>query len=125
MADTPREIVSHLANKPGWSIEVRHSAAAGYDYLVVAYDGRGAYGDEPWTGRRWPLSPHMTETEVVNTALKAVLAAEEHETREQLRYMGVDIYSPHHSVRDLMRLRALRELRYDVRADAMEGASYG
>lgn len=116
-----RAIVEQITYKPGWSIEVRR-ASAGYDYLVVAYDGTGAYGAEPWTGRRWPLSPHMTETEVVNTPLKAVLAAEEHETREQFRYAGVDLYSPHHSVQDLLAARRTQTLGYDVRANAMEGA---
>lgn len=50
------------------------------------------------TGRKWLLSEHMTESEVVLTALKAVLTAEEHEARENFRYNGKQIVNPHPSI---------------------------
>ncbi len=37
----------------------------------------------PWRGRKWFLSDHMTDGEVVQTLLMATLAAIEHEVREQ------------------------------------------
>lgn len=49
-------------------------------------------------GRKWMLSPHMTKSEVVNTAFKAYLAAVEHEAREAFRYDGACIYGPHFDV---------------------------
>lgn len=49
-------------------------------------------------GRKWIISPHMTKSEVVQTALKAILTAEEHEAREQFRYQGKPVFSPHFDV---------------------------
>lgn len=60
----------------------------------------------PWCGRKWLLSPHMTRTEVVQTALKAVLASVEHEAREHFRYKDQAIYSPHYCVDWLVSLCA-------------------
>jgi hypothetical protein len=51
--------------------------------------------------RKWFLSPYMTDTELVRTAHKAVLAAVEHEACEKFRYGGKAIYSPHTDVEDL------------------------
>lgn len=58
-----------------------------------------------WHGRKWMLSPHMTETEVVQTAFKAYMAAVEHEAREGFLWHGVTIFDPHINVNDLVALR--------------------
>jgi hypothetical protein len=109
-------VADRVRYKRGWSILVSDGA------LQVAYDGLGDYGPTPWTGRRWLLSPKMTETELVYTAFKAILAAEEHEARECFLYEGVAVCGPHYSVRDIIDLCRTRRLGVDVRADAMEGA---
>ncbi len=54
------------------------------------------------TGRKWMLSPHMTKSEVVQTAFKAVMTAIEHETREKFRYRSTAIFGPHFNVDDLV-----------------------
>lgn len=72
----------------------------------------------PWGGRKWLLSDHMTETEIVKTCLKAVLSAVEHETLENFRYQGVTIFDPHIRVEDLVRLRASAPL--DARVEQQE-----
>lgn len=46
-------------------------------------------------GRKWWLSSHMTESEILQTALMAVLAAEEHEARERFLVEGVAVAGPH------------------------------
>lgn len=46
-------------------------------------------------GRKWLLSHHMVKSELVGTAMKAVLTAEEHEVRECFRYNGKAIFNPH------------------------------
>lgn len=62
--------------------------------------------------RKWWLSPHMTRSEIVTTALKAVLTAEEHEVRECFTYRGEAIFGPHHDVEALVDLcRAGRQER--------------
>ncbi len=57
---------------------------------------------ETWRGRKWLLSQHMTEGEVVQTALMACLAAEEHEAREAFRYKGKALFGPHLAVEALL-----------------------
>lgn len=49
-------------------------------------------------GRKWALSPYMTKSEVVQTAFKAILTAEEHEIREKFTYKGMTIFGPHFNV---------------------------
>lgn len=55
-------------------------------------------------GRKWYVSKHMTESEVVQTLLKAVLAAVEHEAREQFTYKGKQLFGPHLDVEALMEI---------------------
>lgn len=54
------------------------------------------------------MTIHNTKTEIVMTALKAVLAAEEHEARERFKYRGEAIFSPHVDVDDLYRFIKFR-----------------
>ena len=56
--------------------------------------------------RKWLLSPHMTPSELVQTAFKCVLASIEHETRERFTYLGQPIFGPHFDVNDLVKLCA-------------------
>lgn len=49
----------------------------------------------PWWGRKWRLSIHMTNGEVVQTAFKALMTALEHEAREQFTYKGQMVMGPH------------------------------
>ena len=67
-------------------------------YLQVQFmasDTRYGGGPTHQTGRKWFLSPHMTESELVGTAFKAVITAVEHEARENFKYKGRPIYGPH------------------------------
>lgn len=68
---------------------------------------------QPQKGRKWRLSQHMTKSEIVQTAFKAVMTAEEHEARENFTYRGRAIFGPHYDVDDLAWLAA--EGRKDVR----------
>lgn len=81
----------------------------GYDnarcYLQVEFDAPDATFLAPEVpiqhGRKWWLSQHMTVSEVVQTALAAILAAVEHEAREDFRYRGQAVYGPHFDVESL------------------------
>lgn len=55
-------------------------------------------------GRKWYISPHMTESEIVQTAFKAVLTSQEHIAREWFTYKGRRIFHPHHNINNLIRL---------------------
>ncbi|MTD92896.1 hypothetical protein GIW81_00950 [Hyphomicrobium sp. xq] len=100
---------------PPWVIALRYDD--GRPYLQVQDPNAvcNATGKPaPWSGRKWFLSLHMTETELVKTALKAVLAAVEHEALERFTYKGVTVFDPHIRVDDLVELRAVCPL--DARA---------
>lgn len=49
----------------------------------------------PAKGRKWLISQHMVKSEIVATAMKAVLTAEEHEARENFLYDDRAIFGPH------------------------------
>ena len=61
--------------------------------------------------RKWYLSAHSTTSEIVRTAWKAVLAAEEHEAAEKFTYKGVQVENPHLDVDDKARLISVDENR--------------
>lgn len=87
---------------------------AGALYLQVHFIAPDADTSEPTLqhGRKWLLSPHMTRSDVVSTALKAVLAAEEHEAREQFLYRGVAVYGPHIDVEQLFAVATQEDRRF-------------
>lgn len=57
-----------------------------------------------WASRKWPLSPYMTQSEVIQTAFKAVMTAMEHEVREKFLYKDRSIFGPHFHVDKLWEL---------------------
>ncbi len=67
----------------------------------------------PMKGRKWYISPHMTESEIVQTAFLAVKTWLEHEAREMFTYKGQKVFNPHFSVGKLGELAANEE--FDVR----------
>jgi len=66
--------------------------------------------DRPLHGRKWYVSSFATESEIVQTALLAVLTAEEHEARERFLFCGLAIYGPHLCARDLVEVATTRAL---------------
>jgi hypothetical protein len=71
-------------------------------------------------GRKWILSKHMTKSEVVTTAFKAVLTAEEHEVRERFRYRGRMVFGPHFDVDALHEVARRVEVREDPKSVAAD-----
>lgn len=60
------------------------------------------HGHTRQKGRKWLLSPHMTDGEIAQTALMAVVAAMEHEIREEFTYRGHPIFGPHYDLEVLV-----------------------
>ena len=92
---------------PGIKIRIGEKALGEVHYLQVSCpEGRCNATGEPmaWTGRKWLLSEHMTETEIVWTAFKAILTALEHEAREKFLYRGVAIADSHTDVNALVEM---------------------
>lgn len=82
-------------------------------YIQVQFDAPDAVTGEVGRQhcRKWMLSPHMTATEIVRTALKAILAAVEHEALEDFKYKGVAIHNPHTDVESLVKAATEVEVR--------------
>ena len=98
-----KEIVSCLRYKDWWFfIHTRK----GEVYLQVKFLARDSVSGDVaiQKGRNWFVSKHATESELVFTALKAVLTAEEHEARESFRYLGRAVANPHIDIRSLWRI---------------------
>jgi hypothetical protein len=92
---------------PGYSFIIGHAGGEfGYFYLQVRCTALCNVENIPiqWKGRKWLLSEHMLDGELVQTALKAVLTALEHEARERFKYRGVAIFSPHYDIEKLVAL---------------------
>lgn len=57
---------------------------------------------EEWKGRKWYLSTHMTDDEVIKTAYCAIKATVEHEVMEGFKVDGVVLFNPHVSFEELL-----------------------
>lgn len=80
---TAQEIwISRISGPPGWEFVYRLNGERPYLQIKATTIDVDTGLPAEWTGRKWFLSFHMTETEVVSTAFKALMAAQEHEMRE-------------------------------------------
>lgn len=93
-----------------WNFHV--SSTARRDYLQVAFMAPdvGMSHIEAQYGRKWLLQPDMTDGEIVQTALKAILCAMEHEVREEFTYKGEAIFGPHYDIESLVDLCKLGKI---------------
>lgn len=78
-------------------------------YLRASYLEADIYGGpqaekEIQYTRKWLLSPHMTESEIVFTSFKCCATSFEHRSREYFTYKGARIAGPHFNVNDLVAL---------------------
>lgn len=66
-------------------------------FLQVVYDApcTKTGNMQEWHGRKWYLSEHMTEDEVIKTAYAAFKAAVEHEVMEGFKICGTVLFNPH------------------------------
>lgn len=54
--------------------------------------------------RKWFVSEHATESEIVQTALKCILTSAEHNVREHFSYCGMPVFGPHINVQKVLSL---------------------
>lgn len=123
----------HRARMMAWTrfdnlldnVEYKHECETWY--ISLKWDDNRMYlqvssVESAWTGRKWFVSPHMCDSEFVQTALRAVLAAHEHEVRESFFYKGQPIFGPHFNVDFLAEtLASGRKGVRQGRSDSMEG----
>lgn len=91
---------------PGWEFQCGHDGEGGPWLRIKCEEGVCNVTGKPmrWYSRKWRLSAHMTDGEVVQTAFMAVLAALEHEARENFKFIGVAVLQPHYDIYKLMAL---------------------
>jgi hypothetical protein len=90
-----QEILINVTYKDGWSFLLSEKGDS-FLLQVVFNSINVVTGEkEEQKCRKWFISRHSCKNEVVNTALKAILAAEEHEARENFKYKGQRIFDPH------------------------------
>lgn len=82
-----------------WVLRAR---AEGRGFLL--YATFRAEDGKQWRSRKWYVSTHASTSEVLQTALKCVLTAEEHETREAFLVDGRPVFGPHYDVGQLVEL---------------------
>ena len=101
-----RNVLSRV-EYPGYRIVAHWDVGDDYYLQISCFEGICNVTKKPlvWTGRKWRLSKHMTDGEVVQTAFAAVMAANEHETREKFTYRGASIFDPHYDIEKLVALR--------------------
>lgn len=90
-------IVSQVQYKH-WAIVVREKHNVPFLRVEFWAESTKTGEQELQVGRPWMLTGDMTDDQVVRTALAAVLAAEEHEAREQFTFGGRPIFGPHMSL---------------------------
>ena len=94
---------------PGYEFDVRHGH--GGVFLQAKYVESDAYSGVPEMQftRKWILSPHMTDSEIVQTVFKCCYTSFEHRCREFFLYKGKRIFGPHFDIEDLVALCQHRE----------------
>ncbi len=97
-----RELLDRVAYKSNWALRV-DTEESGRAFLQWQFYGPcSVTGIKQWHNcRKWQLSPHMTDGELVQTAFAAALQAEEHECREFFTYNGHVVMNPHLSLEAL------------------------
>lgn len=71
-----------------------HAYDASFSLQIVFTDETGV----TQASRRWSLPWHACASEVLHTAMLAVITAEEHEARERFMLDGRAVFGPHHSI---------------------------
>lgn len=92
-----RKLLTQITYKTNWYVVVVNDKAG--IYLQLQCHSNGNLGLH---GRKWRLSDHMTDSEIIQTAFKAFLTFEEHECREMFEFQGAKVFGPHHDVHDLV-----------------------
>ncbi len=79
---------------------------SGRVFIQIVYNAKCNKSNEvqEWHGRKYYLSEHMTEDEVVKTAYSAFEASVKHETMEGFKVDGVVLFNPHVNFEELLKV---------------------
>jgi len=104
---------------PGGAFEV-HEKGDGFLVQLIFYaeDADDPEVSEVQRCRKWYVSSHCTDTEVIRTAYKACEAAVLHELDELFLFKGARIYNPHYDAEALVKMA--EEAQVDIRPPMKE-----
>lgn len=94
-------ILDRISYKSGWEFQICRKDETIYLQIEFTAKCPISNNDEKWKSRKWLMSEHMTDAEIVQTVFKAVMTVEEHEAREMFRFDNLAIYGPHLSLEAL------------------------
>lgn len=93
-SDEIRDVLAHI-RFGDWTFAIGDDAGRPFLQLGFVAPDADTGIPTPWKSRKWFLSEHMTVSEIVGTAFKAVMTAVEHEAREAFKFHGRAVYGPH------------------------------
>lgn len=109
-----KEICSQItANIMGTAFKIRceHDCKdqTGRIFIQLVYDAFCSKSGvlKEWHGRKWYLSEHMTEDEIIKTAFAGFKAAVEHEVMEGFKVNGICLFNPHINYKELLKISHL------------------
>lgn len=107
--DSIKEIVSEIKFKD-WKFRVGESNGVPFLQVIFLDTDLITHVITEQRCRKWMLSYHMVNNEIVRTAYKAVLAAMEHEVQETFSYKGVNLFHPHFNLDALVEFAKKRKI---------------
>ena len=105
-AITERITMSCLGVEHKLRVEHDNEFENGRVFLQVVYSApcTKTGNNEEWKGRKWYLSKHMTDDEIVKTAYVAFESCVKHEIMENFKMDGVILFNPHVSFEELLKV---------------------
>lgn len=101
-------ILKDIEFRDGWF--VLHSKGDGWLLQLCYFDKDVHTGErEIQHARKWYISPHMTETEIVEGAWAACQRSMLHRAGEWFTYRGARVYSPHFRIEDRLEMASRPE----------------
>lgn len=95
--------------------KIKFDIPVGRIYIQVGYVAPCAKTGkrEVWKGRKWYLSSHMTDDEIVKTCYAAFKACVEHEVMEGFKVDGKVLFNPHINFEKLLEISEFEVKRED------------
>lgn len=97
MRERAQTLLAQVAYKDGTGFRVTEKSGLVLlqHWQILPCSESGTSAPTQQMGRKWYLSEHMLDEEILQTALLAALTFEEHEAREAFRFNGRKLFGPH------------------------------
>lgn len=99
----------------GWRLEHDQEFEGGRVFFQLFYYAPDAKGNgaKEWSGRKWYLSRHMTNDEIIKTAYAAFEACVKHEVMEGFKVDGKTLFNPHVNFEELLKVSSNEVYRFN------------